>query len=773
MKWAASWIWNDLPPNTPNVYLEARKIVNLERPADEAVLHISANQEYVCTINGTYIGRGPSPSDCSAKVFDTYDLTPYLQRGENTIAIVAYNFGTTHIMNNQLQGPGGIIAELHAALGDEEIVVGTDGSWKCRRSPRWVTNVSRQHLWHGFREIYLADKEDGWELPGYDDASWSSATVVAAAEQADSPWPRLIPRSIPFLASEQVQPVSIVRTDLNFGSVHRADSLVKGSGKPKEAIIDASRPGSFPGIVYDYERVVVGYPRLTVDAPDGGVIQLFYGESLEMALYDTFILKKGLNRLSPFGRRAFRFLQLSVQAAPQPIKVLALDMKRVHYAFGPAGTFESDDELLNRIWEVGLYTTYANSQDHIEDCPLRERALWVADAVVVGKVVYHAFGDTALLRKCLIQGAQIQNEDGSIPGTGPERNSTVLPDFCAHWLFGVYTHWTYTRDLSFVKDLWPAILRLMDWFADQEDETGLFANADRPGWWCFIDWADYIERRDRVTAVNCFYYKALKEAAEMAKAVGDDANIKKWLQRAETLRESIRRQLWVPSEQAFADCLSRDGLSNRITLQTNLSAIWTGVMNKEEADRFLTHRLGSGDLPVIKGAFFYHIVLETLFERGYGRQAMEMLRSFWGGMMERGATTWWETFDPTTPFCTVPGPYQGNTPTYLQDHVPVSFCHAWGASPTYLLTQRVLGVDMLEFGSNVVTLSPYIGNLKRARGEVPTPKGTIRAEWMVEDDGSVIYKAVLPDGIRWQTHRGNGSIGVTNIRYEINGERQS
>lgn len=118
------------------------------------------------------------------------------------------------------------------------------------------------------------------------------------------------------------------------------------------------------------------------------------------------------------------------------------------------------------------------------------------------------------------------------------------------------------------------------------------------------------------------------------------------------------------------------------------------MLEPAEAGRFPDEWYECGRTPALKWAFFYHIVLEALIANGRTGRALEEIRSYWGGMLERGATTWWETFDPSTPACTVPSPYHGNTPTYLADHIPVRFCHGWGAAPTYVLTQYVLGVDV-------------------------------------------------------------------------------
>ncbi len=745
--WVANWIWNDLPDYTPNIYVEFRKSFefNQKRLLSLAEIDISANQEYILFINGTKIGRGPSPSDIRWQYYDTYDITDEIKDGENIISILAYNFGTKDIITQQYQGPGGVIAQLNMQTASKSITITSDSTWKCRQSPRWVQDVSRQHKWNGFREIYLAEKEDGWELLHYNDSNWDHAHEIAAAKEENSPWPRLIQREIPFLHHERISPKEIVRRNDNFGSIRNERKFLRA--KNESMTIDASTPGSLPEIVFDYEQEVVGYVYLKINAPEGGVVQLHYGETLELELYDTFILKKGVNLLNPFGRRAFRFVKLAVQATPQPITIHDIGIEFVHYPFETQGTFESSDPLLNRIWEIGVYTTKINSQDHLEDTPLRERALWVVDEVVMGKVIYSVFNDTRLLKKCLLQGARIQNEDGSIPGTGPEKNDMMLPDFCTHWLFGVYGYWQFTKDKAFIHELWPNIKRLLDWFKDHETEQGLFTINGKKDYWCFIDWAEYIDRRDQVTALSCFYYKVLTIAADLAELMEEKALVKEWEEKAKHLKNMIRRTMWSQSHQAYVDCVVDEAQSDNITYQTNFVAMWSGVMSDDDADYFITEYFFKDKAPEIKGPFFYHIVLEELFKRKYQSKALDVIRNYWGEMVARGATTWWESFESNSPRCTIPSPYQGHTPTYLLDYIPVSLCHGWGASPTYLMNQYILGVNVFELGSNKVLLKPLPTDLDWAKGSIPTKYGFIKVEWKKKKNGEIDYYLEIPDNL--------------------------
>lgn len=763
--WAAKWIWAAGTTGQNDVYIEARKTFELQETAGKAQLRISANQAYKLYVNGTEVGRGPAPADLAWMSYDVYEVAGHLVAGTNVLAVAANNFGDDMIVTQQLQGPGGLICQLDlfgSESGDSEPIrtIASGADWKCRRSSRWK-RASRLHLWGGYREIYDAAQEDGWESAAYDDRPWQQAELVATPGQPDSPWPRLLPREIPSLSSRLVRPTAVIAAEAYLGSMSDPETVLADAVLPKPLELDASVPGSIPQVTYDFGAEIVGYPRLEVFAEEGGVLQVFVGESLEMVLTNTYLLRKGMNKLSSFGRRAFRYMKIAVMATPVPISVMQLETESVHYPFEDHATFNCSDERLNQIWETGRYTTIVNSQDHFEDCPYREAALWVADAVVMAKAVYHISGDAALVRKSLLQGARIQNEDGSIPGTGPQRNSFMLPDFCAHWLFGAWEYYTHSRDEAFLDEIWPNVLRLADWFEAQEDSSGLFARADREGWWCFIDWSDDIERKDRVTAISCFYYKFLETAACMAEERGEHEHKEGFTAKAKLVRESIRSLLRVPGTGLYADCMTDQALSSSVTAQTNFAAAWSGIMDEKEVKAFIEAYYLEGKLPPIRGAFFYHIVLETLFRYRYTEEAIQLIRDYWGAMLDRGATTWWETFDPSLPFPTVPSPYLGHTPTYLQDAVPVSFSHGWGASPTYLLSQELLGVNMSAAGTKGVALQPQaVHGIDWASGVIPTASGDINAEWRREVDGKLRFQASLPNGLAWT------AIGLEDLAIE-------
>ena len=88
-------------------------------------------------------------------------------------------------------------------------------------------------------------------------------------------------------------------------------------------------------------------------------------------------------------------------------------------------------------------------------------------------------------------------------------------------------------------------------------------------------------------------------------------------------------------------------------------------------------------------------------------------------MVEKGATTLWETAKGADDFCKAG-----------------SLCHGWSSLPVYYQGAEILGVRPLSPGFRTFVVRPYADRWTHfAEGEVPTPCGRIRIAWQKRTDG--------------------------------------
>ena len=356
----------------------------------------------------------------------------------------------------------------------------------------------------------------------------------------------------------------------------------------------------------------------------------------------------------------------------------------------------------------------------------------MGDTRVEALVNYDVFGDTKLIADSLEQLAAIQREDGTIPAAGPAPNTLLLPDYCAYWISGLWDYYVYSGDLKTVKALWPNLVRQIEWFRKQQDEYGLLPHAERKEWWTFIDWAD-LDKRGEMTALNCVWYQALEEAARLARVVGDRPQEREYARVAAKVKE-INERLWSKERGAYVDCRVGDQLSQKVSEQTNMLAVYAGVADRDRWGS-IHHCLFESGQPVVRTTTPYlnFYVVSALLNMGYRDQAVKLIRDYWGEMIRRGATSFWEIFDPAWP--------PGSTPP-----ASISYCHGWSSGPGRLLPEALLVGSWARPNGvhGLPAVEPHLGALAWARAIIPTRWGDLRVACR-NRDGLYRVEATVPN----------------------------
>ena len=149
-------------------------------------------------------------------------------------------------------------------------------------------------------------------------------------------------------------------------------------------------------------------------------------------------------------------------------------------------------------------------------------------------------------------------------------------------------------------------------------------------------------------------------------------------------------------------------------------------------------------------------IMEARALDGDVQGALDDMRAFWGGMLQMGATTFWEDFSVDWMENAAPideivpegkKDIHGDFGAYCYKGFRHSLCHGWSSGPATFLLRYVLGVKPLEPGFERVRVRPQLGDLRYAKGTVPTPKGLLRVEAERQPDGSVSVKIDAPEGI--------------------------
>ena len=174
-------------------------------------------------------------------------------------------------------------------------------------------------------------------------------------------------------------------------------------------------------------------------------------------------------------------------------------------------------------------------------------------------------------------------------------------------------------------------------------------------------------------------------------------------------------------------------------------------IDKEETAKKLTNGGAKG----LSTFMSYHI-LKALSQSASIIDALSILKEYYGGMISRGATTFWEDFD--VEWLEGSGRIDELTPDNLLDlHGDFgefcykgfrhSLCHGWSCGPISFLFEDVLGIKVLDAGCESIMIKPNLGNLTYCKGVFPTPKGKVFIEHSVIN-GKVESKIDAPSEIK-------------------------
>ncbi|MDP4274812.1 MAG: alpha-L-rhamnosidase C-terminal domain-containing protein [Bacteroidota bacterium] len=464
------------------------------------------------------------------------------------------------------------------------------------------------------------------------------------------------------------------------------------------------------GILVDFGKETIGFVKFH-NLKGSGNISLYYGESEEEALstekcelLDHLPVNQSATAdyLTP-DSRAFRYVNIQTNGNVQ------FDSVSMMYEYLPVtqrGQFRCSDEEINKIWDVAAYTLHLNTREFFIDGIKRDHWIWSGDAYQSYLMNYYLFFDSPTVRRTIL----------ALRGKDPiTSHINTIMDYTFYWFLSIYNYYLYTGDKSFIKQVYPRMQSLMDFCLSRREKDGLLVG--QPGDWLFIDWADGLSKQGEVSFEQLLFSRSLETMSLCADIAGYSENAAQYKQLSSDLRSKLFSYYWNENKQAFVH--SRiDGIpTNNITRYSNMFAIFFGYLNKNQEQGVKMHVLLNDSIQKITTPYMRFYELEALCALGEQSYVLKEMKNYWGGMLKLGATSFWEEYNPS----------RKGTEHYAMYGRPFgkSLCHAWGASPIYLLGKYYLGVKPTSPGYQTYSVEPALGGLKWMDGTVPAPKGDI------------------------------------------------
>ena len=739
--WTARWI-GDARPSTDDVSpAMLRRQFTLASAPVRAVVYATALGVYELHINGRRVGDqvlAPEFTDYDRRTqYQAYDVTPMLRQGPNVIGAIlgdgwyAGGMGSAQALIGKRRSIYGthprLLTQLEVELpGGVRHTVTTDGDWRVTRDGP----IRSSDLLNG--EIYDARREiPGWNLPGFDDATWGRADVAAA------PGTRLVSQvHEPIRVTEDLTPVSVT--------------------------------SPVPGVyVFDLGQNMVGWSRLTLRADPGATITLMHAEMLyedgtaytanlrEAAQTDRYIARGSTEApevFEPhFTYHGFRYVQvLGLTRAPQRTDLVG---RQVNSALAQHGTFASSSALVSKLWQNVQWTQRGNMMGIPTDCPQRdERHGWLGDMqVFAGAGIFNA-GMGAFLTKWMHDVRDAQTGDGRFPDYAPHpfqktladqgrRDFTGAPGWGDAGVLIPWRLWQMYGDRRQLEESYPSAVRWID-FIHSRNPGLLWTNARGSDYGDFLN-SDTVDHPSvsktggaipKPVFATMMFAHTTRIVAQMAEALGRDAEAIRY--------HTLSRDITTAFQAAH---VSADGRIEGGTQAGYALALHFDLLPEALRSAALRHMVAGIDAyrgHLSTGIHATHRMMIELSRAGrsdiaYGLINQTTLPS-WGHAIGQGATTTWERWD---------GYVKGSG---FQDSQMNSFNHYATGAVAEWIYRVVLGINdnPAEPGFRRFSIRPVPGGgLTWAKGSYQSIRGTIESGWRLVDGALTMDVRVPPNTV--------------------------
>jgi alpha-L-rhamnosidase len=662
--WSAEWIGNDLTalgkgkeyhlPPAPFF----RKEVDLKTSVKKARLYVTSLGLFEFQINGKRIGEDyftPGWTDYDKRVYyQTYDITADIKEGGNAFgAILAEGWYAGYlgyalfIGNPVVKNFYGDVPLLKAQIeveyenGEKEIIK-SDDTWKSNHGP-----ILEADILNG--ETYNANLEfEDWSSVGFDDSNWKNSTIYADKSE----------RKIQAYPGNPIQ----VFTEL------KAKSVTPQKG------------GSY---IFDLGQNFAGVVRLKVKGKKGDVITLKYGEALfpdgslmtenlrKARATDTYVLKgspEGETWTPQFAYHGFQYVEVSgFNSEPALDAITGVVFTS---ATPEVGSLETDNKMVNQLYQNIVWTQRSNYFDVPTDCPQRDERLgWTGDAQAY--VLSATFNNdiSAFFTKWMVDLNDAVLENNAYPLYAPAPNvrstDTYSPGWSEAGIICPYNIYKTYGDTRMIRKFWPQMVAYLKFMEDKTKGTFVYKErsfediSPKGG---YGDWLSVGAKTPPDLLASIYFAYCASLMQEMALAIDEKSDAEYF------------EQLNMKAKKAFGNHYTNgnglfqtnatvygDGAGYVLEGRTSFeghsqtayaNAIYMDLLDAEnvaKAGQHIVNLIHENDGNLSTGFLGLKPLLPSLSTTGHSNEAYKLLLSeeypSWGFEVLNGANTIWERWN--------------------------------------------------------------------------------------------------------------------------------
>ncbi len=556
------------------------------------------------------------------------------------------------------------------------------------------------------------------------------------------------------LKREYISPMRIVWTE-HSDNITNIDYLLReGNGQAdltnSHICVVKSTSTEHPSILLDFGRELHGGLQIVTGMPADHTpvrVRIRFGESASEAMCEIdgkngatndhairdFEMTLPWLGVRETGNSGFRFARIDLLDDNRELHLKEIRAISIMRDLPYRGTFECDDERLNQIWQTGARTVHLNMQEYLWDGIKRDRLVWMGDMHPEIMTISHVFGNNEVVPKSL------------------ELLKSVTP--LPNWMNGMYTYslwWIIVQrdwyhfhgDEEYLSQQRDYLVGLLDILLTKRiDENGYETSGGG-----FLDWPSNANQPAMQAGTQALMMMAIKAGGELCSHLGEEAMAARCQERyakMELVAPKIVERYFSQAEHPTAP-----GSKQAAALMA-----LAGIVDAEKANSEVLTVEGRRGF----STFYGYYMLQAMAKAGDYEGAMQIIRDFWGAMLDMGATSFWEDFNidwlPNAAPIDELVPegkkdIHGDFGAYCYEGFRHSLCHGWASGPTAWMIEHVLGVEVVEAGCKVVRITPHLGDLQWAKGSFPTPYGDIQISHSRKADGSIKTEIDAPRGVK-------------------------
>lgn len=607
----------ELAKKIQNRHILFRKTFNLKSIPQNAKLFFSADDYAKIYINGKFVAMGPTAGYNFHYFYHEVDVSKFLKKGKNTIAVHSYYQGYINRVWVSGDYRHGFIADI---IANNKTLLKTDSSWKYATHTAFTDAKSKIGYETQFAEHYNASApEVNFQLPTYNDSSWQNALLVKNPDYT------LAPSPLPLLVFEQIKPTKIKRISPN-------------------------------KIFIDFGAMYVGYFEMSATGNKGDTIETRFAQELNddgsirykmranCTYQEYFTLSGKRDTLNQFDFKSFRYAEIIL---PNNVEVDMQSFKLIsrHMPFKlKAKNKYAGDKKAEQVWNLCVRSLQYGVQEQIQDCMDREKGYYLGDGTYTILTYCLLTKDFAPMRKLIDDFLRTSFIDRGLVTCA---NCSFIQEIAEYPLMMFMLMPVLAErpeDKEFLRERMSKFKDILDYYkTSYAQQNGLLSNLDK---WCVVEWpknwrdgydVDITQGKVCTTmhnVINAWYIGAIRAYNKSAKILGEPE-----YPNEKQLTQAFYDTFYDPQKKLFKDSAT----SSHISFPANVYPYFMGLYPNEECRKNIIAMIDRDRLTKVM-LFASFPTIAGLYRDGEHKLVYELLTDdrTWRRMIADNATATFE-----------------------------------------------------------------------------------------------------------------------------------